>query len=127
MACGTLCRLQPVQVVVAVTDRQVMGQVQRLCRDLEVPAADLEGRAAGEKLRAFSLPSSSSWVLILWLGHQVRPHGCILLCCSLQHVHWSPLPHMRLQTVKLIVAAACCPCSAGSLLCAAATCHVYWP
>jgi hypothetical protein len=60
------------QVVVAVADRQVMGQVQLLCSQLEVPATSLEGRAAANSLRSFSLPSSASWVLILRLGQQVR-------------------------------------------------------
>jgi hypothetical protein len=60
------------QVVVAVSDRQVLGQVAQLCRELEVPATSLEGRAGPEQLRSFSLPSSSSWVLLLRVGHQVR-------------------------------------------------------
>jgi hypothetical protein len=60
------------QVVVAVSDRQVMGQVQLLCSQLEIPATSLEGRDGANSLRCFSLPSSASWVLILRLGHQVR-------------------------------------------------------
>jgi hypothetical protein len=60
------------QVVVAVSDRQVMGQVQLLCKQLEIPATSLEGRDGANRLRSFSLPSSPSWVLILRLRHQVR-------------------------------------------------------
>ncbi|KAF6255625.1 SNF2 family N-terminal domain-containing protein [Scenedesmus sp. NREL 46B-D3] len=76
---------QPKQkVVVAVSDRQVMGQVQRLCTELEIPATSLKGRDAAHKLRTFSLPSSASWVLILRLGHQAHEQsaGLTLTCCS---------------------------------------------
>jgi hypothetical protein len=60
------------QVVVAVSNRQVLSQVQLLCSQLEIPATSLEGRDGANRLPSFSLPSSFSWVLILRLGHQVR-------------------------------------------------------
>ncbi|KAF6255624.1 hypothetical protein COO60DRAFT_1462088 [Scenedesmus sp. NREL 46B-D3] len=80
-AAGTAERMK---VVVAVSDKQVMGQVQRLCTELEIPATSLEGRDAANKLRTFSLRTSSSWVLILRLGRQTHEQsaGLTLTCCS---------------------------------------------